>query len=316
MLWILARLYETLPEVGDLPKPKLCSFFDEAHLLFQDASQALLDEIERTARLIRSKGVGVYFVTHAPTDVPNTVLAQLGNRVEHALRAFTPDDADALRKTARTFPTTDFYDVEKLLTSLGIGEAAVTVLSPRGVPTPLAATRLAAPDSSMTPLDDVQFQGRIATSPFHAKYGTTVDRDSAYERITARLAAARAAAEAEAQAAAQTQAAGAGGGGAGGGYGGGAGGAGGGYAAPRVPGDFGTMTPAEQRREIERRAREIDEQRRYENRRRREDRAEQRRTERARQRTINTAIRTTGRLASSRLGQDILRGIFKTIRGG
>ena len=151
MLWMLARLYETLPEVGDLPKPKLCFFFDEAHLLFDNASQALLDEIERTARLIRSKGVGVYFVTQAPTDVPSSVLAQLGNRVQHALRAFTPDDADALRKTARTFPTTTFYDVEKTITSLGTGEALVTVLSPRGVPTPLAATRLLPPDSSMTP---------------------------------------------------------------------------------------------------------------------------------------------------------------------
>src|SRR5512132_2546736 len=154
MLWMLAQLYETLPEVGDLPKPKLCFFFDEAHLLFDDASQALMDEIERTARLIRSKGVGVYFVTQSPTDVPSSVLSQLGNRVQHALRAFTPEDADALQKTARTFPMTDFYDVEKLLTSLGIGEAAVTVLSPRGIPTPLAATRLAAPDSSMSPLSD------------------------------------------------------------------------------------------------------------------------------------------------------------------
>ena len=191
MLWMLAQLYETLPEVGDLPKPKLCFFFDEAHLLFDDASQALLDEIERTARLIRSKGVGVYFVTQAPTDVPSSVLAQLGNRVQHALRAFTPDDADALRKTARTFPTTTFYDVEKTITSLGTGEALVTVLSPRGVPTPLAATRLAAARFARwrrsTP---VQFQGRIATSPFAAKYGTTIDRDSAYERITARIAAA------------------------------------------------------------------------------------------------------------------------------
>ena len=184
MLWMLAQLYESLPEAGDLPKPKLCFFFDEAHLLFDDASEALMDQVERTARLIRSKGVGVYFVTQAPTDVPSPVLAQLGNRVQHALRAFTPDDADALRKTARTFPMTEFYDVEQTITSLGTGEALVTVLSPRGVPTPLAATRLLAPDSLMAPIDEVQFRGRIATSPFQAKYGATVDRDSAYERIT------------------------------------------------------------------------------------------------------------------------------------
>jgi DNA helicase HerA-like ATPase len=194
MLWMLAQLYETLPEVGDLPQPKLCFFFDEAHLLFDGASEALLQQIERTARLIRSKGVGVYFVTQAPTDVPASVLAQLGNRVQHALRAFTPDDADALRKTARTFPTTAHYDVEETITSLGIGEALVTVLSPRGVPTPLAATRLLPPDSLMAAHPDADLQARIAASPFSTKYGRTVDRESAYELITARLTAAKAAA--------------------------------------------------------------------------------------------------------------------------
>ena len=201
MLWMLARLYEELPEAGDLPKPKLCFFFDEAHLLFDDASDALMDQIERTARLIRSKGVGVYFVTQAPTDVPASVLSQLGNRVQHALRAFTPDDAEALRKTARTFPMTEFYDVERTITSLGIGEALVTVLSPRGVPTPLAATRILAPDSLMGPIDAVQFQGRIALSPLTAKYAAVVDRESAYEMISARVAAGRQAAAAAAGAA-------------------------------------------------------------------------------------------------------------------
>src|SRR6476646_9787542 len=191
MLWMLAQLYESLPEAGDLPKPKLCFFFDEAHLLFDDASKALLDQVERTARLIRSKGVGVYFVTQAPTDVPSPIIAQLGNRIQHALRAFTPDDADALRKTARTFPTTEIYDIEKTITSLGTGEALVTVLSPKGVPTPLAATRLIPPDSLMAPIDQVQFAGMVATSPYHAKYGVTVDRDSAHERITARIASAK-----------------------------------------------------------------------------------------------------------------------------
>ena len=144
MLWMLAQVYAELPEEGDLPKPKLAFFFDEAHLLFDDASEALMDQIELTARLIRSKGVGVYFVTQAPTDVPASVLSQLGNRVQHALRAFTPDDDTALRKTVKTFPKTEHYDVAATLTSLGIGEAFVTVLSPRGVPTPLAATKLRA----------------------------------------------------------------------------------------------------------------------------------------------------------------------------
>src|SRR5262249_5443683 len=178
MLWMLAQLYESLPEAGDLPKPKLCFFFDEAHLLFDDASEALLDQIERTARLIRSKGVGVYFVTQAPTDVPSPVLAQLGNRVQHALRAFTPDDADALRKTARSFAGRGHYGVETTVPSLGIGEALVTVLSPRGTPTPLAATRLLPPDSLMAAIADTDLQAAVAASPFATKYGQTIDRQS------------------------------------------------------------------------------------------------------------------------------------------
>src|SRR6266567_5626764 len=185
MLWMLAQLYHTLPEMGDLPKPKLCFFFDEAHLLFTDASDALMEQIELTVRLIRSKGVGVFFATQAPTDVPSSVLAQLGNRVQHALRAFTPDDADNLRKTARTFPTSDFYEVEKVITSLGIGEALVTVLTPKGIPSPLAATRLVPPDSAMSALDPAAFQALVTSATLRAKYGITVDRQSAHEMITA-----------------------------------------------------------------------------------------------------------------------------------
>ena len=293
MLWMLAQLYETLPEAGDLPKPKLCFFFDEAHLLFDNASRALLDEIERTARLIRSKGVGVYFVTQAPTDVPSAVLAQLGNRVQHALRAFTPDDADALHKTARTFPTTTFYDVEKTITSLGIGEVLVTVLSPRGVPTPLAATRLLAPDSLIAALDQVQFTGQIATSPYQAKYGATVDRDSAYERITARIAVARAAATQAATAAALRAG-----------------------VDPTTATGLNTMTPAHQQREITRQAREIAAAQKAAERERKAQAAAQRADAKAQQRTIDNVIRTGGRVATSRLGQDIVRGIFGTLFGG
>jgi DNA helicase HerA-like ATPase len=194
MLWLLAQLYQTLPEAGDLPKPKLAFFFDEAHLLFDDASKALMDQVELTVRLIRSKGVGVYFVTQTPTDVPSSVLAQLGNRVQHALRAFTPEDADALRKTARTFPTTEHYDVEKTITSLGTGEALVTVLSPRGVPTPLAATRILPPDSSMAALPADRFAARVHAGMLGAKYGTRIDRESAHEIIGRQLDAARTAA--------------------------------------------------------------------------------------------------------------------------
>src|SRR4029077_11930649 len=135
MMWMLARLYSELPEVGDVDKPKLVFFFDEAHLLFNGASKAFLNQVQQVVRLIRSKGVGIFFVTQSPKDIPADILGQLGHRVQHALRAFTPDDEQALRAAARTFPRTPHYDVEKTLTSLGIGEALVTVLRPDGTPT-------------------------------------------------------------------------------------------------------------------------------------------------------------------------------------
>jgi uncharacterized protein len=193
MLWLLAQLYHELPEMGDLPKPKLCFFFDEAHYLFENASKALLDQIELTVRLIRSKGVGVFFITQTPTDVPSSVLAQLGNRVQHALRVFTPEDADNLKKTVRTFPMTSYFDVGERLTSLGIGEALVTVLSPNGVPTALAPTRMLPPNSSMTPLAAADLGGRIKSGELFEKYAETVDSRSAHELIGERIAAARSA---------------------------------------------------------------------------------------------------------------------------
>jgi DNA double-strand break repair helicase HerA and related ATPase len=185
MMWLLAELFEELPEVGDTDRPKLVFFFDEAHLLFDDATDAFVESVVKTVRLIRSKGVGVYFVTQQPTDIPRDVLAQLGNRVQHALRAFTPEDADALRATVRTYPRSDFYDLETLLTSLGIGEAAVTILSEGGVPTPVVQTRIRGPQSKMAPASDVN--GLATASPLHAKYGARVDRDSARERLAGRL---------------------------------------------------------------------------------------------------------------------------------
>ena len=288
VLWMLAQLYESLPEVGDLPKPKLAFFFDEAHLLFHDASDALLEQIERTARLIRSKGVGVYFVTQAPTDVPSSVLSQLGNRVQHALRAFTPDDADALRKTARTFPMTTHYDVERTITSLGIGEALVTVLSPKGVPTPLAATRLVPPDSRMAPLSDPEIAQVVAASTMASRYGQAVDRESAHEIITARLATAHAAAAAAAVAPGQPSTA---------------------------DGGYGTMTQAQQDREIARRAREMAQEQRAAERERKAQEREARAAERQRQKTLETGIRTAGRVVTSSLGQSLLRGVFGTIFG-
>jgi DNA helicase HerA-like ATPase len=292
MLWMLAQLYETLPEIGDVPKQKLCYFFDEAHLLFDGASQALLDQIERTARLIRSKGVGVYFVTQAPTDVPSSVLAQLGNRVQHALRAFTPDDADALRKTARTFPMTTHYQVEATITSLGIGEALVTVLSPRGVPTPLAATRLLPPDSLMAALPDADLQARIASASLKAKYGQAIDRQSAYEMITARLASAKqAAAEASAQGAIAAG------------------------VPPTTATGMNTMTAAEQEREIRRQAKEMAAAERAAEKARAAAQRQARADARARDRMVETGVRTAGRVVTSRAGQDLLRGVFGTLFG-
>ncbi|MEW2412186.1 helicase HerA-like domain-containing protein [Streptomyces sp. NPDC046866] len=197
LMWLLADLYADLPEVGDLDRPKLVFFFDEAHLLFSDASKAFLESITQTVRLIRSKGIGVFLVTQTPKDVPADVLGQLGNRVQHALRAFTPDDAKALKATAKTFPNSE-YDLEELLTQLGTGEAVVTVLSERGAPTPVAATRLRAPQSLMGPVGAAELDRAVKSSPLWPRYAEPVDRESAYERISAEQAAAEAAAEAAA----------------------------------------------------------------------------------------------------------------------
>ena len=185
LMWILAQLFEELPEAGDLDKPKLVFFFDEAHLLFNDATDAFLDSVAQTVRLIRSKGVGVYFVTQTPKDVPSSVLGQLGNRVQHALRAFTPDDAKALKATVSTFPKSEFYDLGALLTGMGIGEAAVTLLSEAGVPTPVVDTRMSPPSSRLGPADDVA--GSAERSALWAKYGQRVDNESAREMLAARM---------------------------------------------------------------------------------------------------------------------------------
>ncbi len=188
MMWLLAELYQNLPEAGDLPKPKLAFFFDEAHLLFAEASKEFLAQVQQVVRLIRSKGVGVYFVTQTPKDVPGEVLAQLSNRVQHALRAHTPNDDAAIRATVRTFPKTTFYDLEETLTALGIGEAVVTVLDSRGSPTPVVATRLIPPASRMAPLTPEELQADLRQSTLVAEYGTAVDRESAREMLAARMA--------------------------------------------------------------------------------------------------------------------------------
>ncbi|MFC7244721.1 helicase HerA-like domain-containing protein [Catellatospora aurea] len=187
LMWLLADLYQELPEVGDPDKPKLVFFFDEAHLLFKDASKAFLESITQTVRLIRSKGVGVFFVTQTPKDVHADVLAQLGSRVQHALRAYTPDDAKALKATVSTFPKSG-YDLEEVLTQLGTGEAIVTVLNEKGSPTPVAWTRLRAPQSLMAAVEPAVMAALVAGSALGAKYNQAVDRESAYEMLAARLA--------------------------------------------------------------------------------------------------------------------------------
>ena len=207
LMWLLADLFHDLPEVGDVDVPKLVFFFDEAHLLFKDASKAFRDAIAQTVRLIRSKGVGIFFVTQTPKDVPEEVLAQLGSRVQHQLRAHTPNDAKALRATVATYPNSG-YDLEETLTMLGIGEAIVTVLNPNGAPTPVAWTRMRAPQASMEPMPTPMMAGGVAQSAMMGKYGTEINRDSAYEMLARKLQAGaeRAAQEAEEAARAKEEA--------------------------------------------------------------------------------------------------------------
>jgi DNA helicase HerA-like ATPase len=187
MLSLLAEIYATFPEAGDLEKPKLVLFIDEAHLIFDEASKALLDQIEAIIKLIRSKGVGIFFCTQNPSDIPQAILGQLGMKVQHALRAFTANDRKMIRLTAENYPLTDFYKTEDLLTSLGIGEAMVTVLSEKGTPTPLAAVLLRSPQSRMNILTPVETDELIKNSQLIEKYNTVIDRKSAYEMLTEKI---------------------------------------------------------------------------------------------------------------------------------
>ena len=196
LMWLLADLFNELPEVGDIDKPKLVFFFDEAHLLFKDASRDFTDSITQTVRLIRSKGVGIVFVTQTPKDVPNDVLAQIGSRVQHQLRAHTPDDARALKQTVSTYPTSG-YNLGEVLTSLATGEAIVPVMNESGAPTPVAWTRLRAPQGSMQPTPADAMLAAVNASPLLAQYGTEIDRESAYELLSTKM---NAAAEADAAA--------------------------------------------------------------------------------------------------------------------
>jgi DNA helicase HerA-like ATPase len=187
MLCLLAEIYASFPEAGDLDKPKLCIFIDEAHLIFKEASKALLDQIESIIKLIRSKGVGIYFVTQNPYDIPDSVLAQLGLKVQHALRAFTEKDRKAIKKTAENYPISEFYKADELLTSLGIGQALVSALNEKGIPTPLAAVHLRAPMSRIGVLTAEELNQTIGASHLVAKYNETIDRESAYEILNKKI---------------------------------------------------------------------------------------------------------------------------------
>ncbi|WP_434037741.1 helicase HerA-like domain-containing protein [Formosa sp. 4Alg 33] len=187
MLSLLAEIYTTFPEQGDSGRPELIIFIDEAHLIFNEASKALLNQIESIVKLIRSKGVGLYFVTQNPTDVPEAVLGQLGLKIQHALRAFTAKDRKAIKLTAQNYPVSDYYNTEDILTSLGTGEALVSALDEKGRPTPLAATMMRAPMSRMDVLTDTELSSLISESKLVKKYNETIDRESAYEILTKKI---------------------------------------------------------------------------------------------------------------------------------
>ncbi len=208
MLSLLAEIYSTFPEQGDSERPELVLFIDEAHLIFDQASKALLEQIEGIVKLIRSKGIGLYFVTQNPTDIPNEVLAQLGLKVQHALRAFTARDRKAIKLTAENYPISEFYDTKEVLTSLGIGEALVSALDEKGRPTPLAATLMRAPMSRMDILTDPELADLVAASGLREKYNEAIDRESAYEMLNEKIEKAEAEAAREEKAEARAKASG------------------------------------------------------------------------------------------------------------
>lgn len=286
LMWLLAELFETLPEVGNPDKPKLVFFFDEAHLLFTDASKQFLQAVVQTVRLIRSKGVGIVFVTQSPTDVPDEVLAQLGSRVQHALRAHTPNDAANLKKAVSTFPTSPL-DLTEVLTSLGTGQAVVTVLDEKGRPTPVAPTMLDAPAAVMGPADPGVVSSIINSSPLLSRYRDAVDNESAFELMQARLAdAAKAAEEKAAEAQRQLEEA----------------------KAQKEAEKQAAKEEAARQKELERLQREVEK---AEERKRREaEKAEERRA-RATQRVIESTVKSVGTTAARSLTRSILGTLFK-----
>jgi DNA helicase HerA-like ATPase len=187
LLQILAEIYSKFPEAGDLDKPKLILFLDEAHLLFEEATPALLNQLETIIKLIRSKGIGLFFITQNPADIPDSVLGQLGLKIQHALRAFTAKDRKAIKMAAENYPITEYYDVDQLITELGIGEAFVTALNEKGIPTPLVHTMLRAPESRMDVLTDQEVARLVSASEIAAYYNEEINRESAAEILTKKI---------------------------------------------------------------------------------------------------------------------------------
>jgi hypothetical protein len=187
MLCLLAEIYQELPEEGDPDQPKLVVFIDEAHLLFKEASKALHSQLESIIKLIRSKGIGVFFITQSPEDIPASILSQLGMKIQHALRAFTANDRKAIKAAAENYPDSQFYKVDEMLTALGIGEAFVSVLNEKGIPTPLVHTLMAAPQSRMDVLSSDEIQTLLHNSKLVKKYNHEIDRESAYEMLEAKI---------------------------------------------------------------------------------------------------------------------------------
>lgn len=199
LLWMMTKLFQVLPEVGDVEKPKLVFFFDEAHLLFSDAPKALVDKVEQVVRLIRSKGVGIYFVTQSPSDIPDNVLAQLGNRIQHALRAYTPKEQKALRAAAQSFRANPKFDTETAISELGTGEALVSFLDEKGAPRPVERTFILPPEGQIGPITDDERKAIIAASLVNRFYAESIDRESAYEKLTERLSSVQSEKDIEAQ---------------------------------------------------------------------------------------------------------------------
>lgn len=293
LLWLMSELWEELPEAGDLDKPKMVFFFDEAHLLFNDAPKSLLDRIEQVARLIRSKGVGIYFITQSPADIPESVLAQLGNRVQHALRAYTPSDQKAVRAAAQSFRANPGVDVATEIQELMVGEALVSFLDDKGAPTPVARTKIRPPMSRVGPINADERRTMLLASDMALKYAETVDRESAYEVLTGR--AAKTAVEAEEKAALEAKA-----------------------KEEEAAAKLKAKTDAERNRDLvaaeKERLREAARLEREEDQRRvRQEAAEKREEERRGKAVTRVATRVGSNVLSS-IGRELVRGIFGTMK--